>query len=81
MRVLDNTNMVPVLVLLIVIGAFALIAIVAYVIHRILHPKLKNEVEKPTDDQAVKENLDRLLEPVEDEETASKIAEYKDEDE
>ncbi len=81
MRVFESTDMLPVLVLLIIIGAFALIAIVAYIIHRILHPKLKNEVEKPTDDQAVQENLDRLLEPVEDEETADKIAKYKDEDE
>ena len=81
MRVFESTDMVPVLVLLIIIGAFALIAIVAYIIHRILHPKLKNEVEKPTDDQAVQENLDRLLEPVEDEDTADKIAKYKDEDE
>lgn len=81
MRVFESTDMLPVLVLLIIIGAFALIAIVAYIIHRILHPKLKNEVEKPTDDQAVQENLDRLLEPIEDEETADKIAKYKDEDE
>ena len=79
MRVLDNT--IPVVILLIIIGAFALIAIVAYVIHRILHPRMKGEDEKPTDDQVLQENLDRVLEPVEDEETAKEIAEYKDEDE
>ena len=70
----------PVLILLIVIGSFALIAIIAYVIHRILHPKMKVDPEKPTDEQVVQENLDRVLEPIKDEELAKEVAEYKDEE-
>lgn len=72
--------MLPVVILLIVIATFGIIALVAYIIHRVLHPKLKDEQKKPDESEMVKENLQRILEDVDDEETAKKIAEYKEED-
>ena len=57
----------PIIILLIVIGAFALIAIVAFVIYRLLRPKLKDEnKEQKTEQDYAKEELDRILQPVED---------------
>ena len=73
-------EMLPILILVIVIAAFGLIAIIAYVIHRLLHPKLKDE-NKVDEKEAVKENLNRILEDVEDEKTAEEIANYHEEDE
>lgn len=69
----------PLIILLIIIGAFALVALIAFVIHKILHPKFKEE--KIDEKVAAKESLDRILEDVEDKETAEKIANYHDEDE
>lgn len=64
----------------IVIGSIAVIGVVAFVIYRATHPKLKDEEEKTEKDYA-KEELDRILQPVDDEETAKQISEFKDEDE
>ncbi len=74
------SDMLPVVILLIIIAAFAAIALVAWVIHKFLRPKLKDE-ETVDEDKALQENLDRVLEPVDDEKTADAIASYKDEDE
>lgn len=68
------------LVLVAIIAAFAAISIVSFVIYRLLHPKLKGEDDRPNEEQIVQENLDRFLKPVEDEETAKQISEYKDEE-
>lgn len=73
-------NLGGVITLIAIIAAAAIIAIVAFVIHRFLHPKLKGENEKPSDEQIMKEELDRVLQPIEDEETAEKVSQYKDED-
>ena len=65
----------------VILGIAAVIAISAFVIYRLLHPKLKQE--KPTEEEKahfVEEELNRYLKPVEDEETAKKISEYKDEE-
>lgn len=61
-----------------IIVAAAIIALVAFFIYRAMHPKLKNE-EKTEKDYA-QEELDRILQPVEDEETAKQINEYKEKD-
>ena len=71
----------PFIILLIVIGAFALIAIVAYVIYRLLRPKLKDEgKEQKTEQDYAKEELDRILQPVEDENLAKEISDYRQND-
>ena len=77
--ILANNEMLPILILVIVVAAFALIALVAFFIHRMLHPKFKDE-DKIDEKEAAKENLDRILEDVEDKETAEQIANYHDED-
>lgn len=71
--------MPPVVILLIIVGAFAVVALIAFFIHRILHPKFKDE-GKVDDKTAARENLDRILVDVEDKETAEKIANYHDGD-
>ena len=80
-RVLAENNLAGVWIFLIVLGFFALIAIVAFIIHKILRPKIKDkEEEKPTEQDYAKEELDRLLQPVEDEEVSKEIQEYKQND-
>ena len=67
------------IILLIIIGVFAVIAIATYVIYRLTHPKMKKddkEIEKEKE-QHLQEELDRVLQPVEDEKTAEEIKNYK----
>ncbi len=65
---------------LIVLGAFALIAIVAFILHKLLRPKLKQKEDKPTEADYAKEELDRVLQPVEDEKVSKEIQDYKQND-
>ena len=74
--ILDNSGIIT---LVAIIVAAALIAIIAFVIHRVMHPKLKSDNEKPSEEQIMQEELDRVLQPVDDEETAKEISEYKEE--
>lgn len=71
--IFDN---VGVITLVAIIASAALIAIVAFVIHRFLHPRLKSDNEKPTEEQITQEELDRVLRPIDDEETAREVSEY-----
>ena len=78
---LANAIEQPIIILLIVVGAFALIAIVAFVIYRLLRPKLKDEgKEQKTEQDYAKEELDRILQPVEDESVAKEISNYRQND-
>lgn len=71
----------PIIILLIVVGAFAVIAIVAFIIYRLLRPKLKDEnKEQKTEQDYAQEELDRILQPVEDEQTAKEISNYRQND-
>ena len=74
----NNSGIQGLIIFLIVLGFFAVIAIVAFIIYKVLHPKLKSgeEEHQNTEQENAKENLDRILEPVEDEEIAKKIEEY-----
>ena len=72
-----NTNLI---VFLIVIGVAVAIGLVAFLIYLYLRPKLKKD-DKPTEEQIVREEMDRLLKPIEDEETAKAVEQYKDEEE
>ena len=68
-------------IFLAVIGFFAVVAIVAFIIYRLLRPKLKDEnKEEKTEQDYAKEELDRILQPVEDEEVAKEISDYKQND-
>jgi len=75
MKILDG---IPAFVYVIII--FAVIALVAFIIYKIINPKSKEH--KIDEKQAAKEELDRLLVDVEDEKLSKQINEYKnDEDE
>ena len=63
---------------LVILGSAAGIAIVAFVIYKILMPKLKDD--KPTDEEILNEEMTRILTPVDDAETAKQISEYKNEE-
>ena len=65
---------------LVVLGAAVLIAVVAFLIYLYLKPRLKHD-DKPTEEQILHEEMDRALKPIEDEETAKAVEEYKDEEE
>lgn len=67
-------------IFLIVLGIVAIIAIVAFILYLYLRPKLKVD-DKPTEEQIVDEEMKRILKPVEDDEAAEAIKEYKDEEE
>lgn len=63
----------------IVIGIVIVIALVAFFVHLALRNKVKDN-EKPNDEEALKQEMDRILKPIDDEETARHVAEYKDEE-
>ena len=67
-------------IFLIVLGFFAVIAIVAFVIHKFLRPRLKTEEDEKKEEDYAKEELDRVLQPVEDDEVSKEIQEYKQND-
>ena len=69
----------PVGVFFIVVGGVAFIALVAVILFRILRPKLKLD-EKPSEEELVEEEMNRILKPIEDDETAKAVSEYKDEE-
>lgn len=71
-----NTNVITILVL---IGVFGALCLVAFIIHRITHPKLKSD-DKPTEEQILKEEMDRYVKPIEDDEVAKQVSEYKEKD-
>ena len=69
------------IIFFIVLGFFVVLGVVALIIYKVLHPKLKDgEEHVNTEQENAKENLDRILEPVEDEEIAKKIEEYKEDE-
>lgn len=71
-NLLENSG----IILLIILGIAAVIALVTFIIYRLTHPKLKDE-DKISEEQALKEELDRVLEPVDDEKVAKDISSYK----
>ena len=67
-----------VLILLIVVGFTAVIAIIAFIIYRLLRPKLKEE--KPSEEEILQDELNRVLQTVEDDQAAEEIAKYKEDE-
>ena len=68
------------LVFVIVIGVALAIGLVALLIYLYMRPKLKRD-DRPTDEQIAQEEMNRILQPIEDEELAKEIEQYKDEKE
>ena len=67
------------LVFLIVLGVAFGIGLVAFLIYLYLKPKLKKD-DKPSEEQIVQEEINRVLKPIEDEETAKAVEDYKDDE-
>ena len=67
-----------VIILLVVILVAAVVGLVAYILYRILRPRLKEE--KPTEEEILKDEMNRVLQDVEDEEVAKQISDYKDDE-
>ncbi len=65
----------PVVILLLILGCAALIAVIALIIYKILHPKLKQD-KKIDEEKALQEELNRVLEPIEDEKISKDIQNY-----
>ena len=66
------------IILIVILGITAVVALISYLVYRYLHPRLKEE--KPSEEELLKEEMDRMLQPIEDEEVAKKIEEYKEKD-
>ena len=67
-------------IFLAVVGFFGVVAIVAFIIHLVLRPKLKEEKKENTEQENAREELNRILQPVEDDEVSQEIQEYKQND-
>ena len=70
----------PGFVFLIIIGAVIIIAVLAFFLYLYLRPRLKKD-DKPTEEQIVEEEMNRILQPIDDEKTAKEVEEYKDDEE
>lgn len=68
-----------VIALLVIVGVTGLIALVTFIIYRYTHPRLK-ETDKPTEEQILHEEMDRVLKPIEDEELRKEVEDYKEKD-
>ncbi|MCQ2802139.1 MAG: hypothetical protein MJ225_00405 [Bacilli bacterium] len=64
----------------IVVGIAVVIALIAFTINRILKLKIKKN-DKPTEEEIVAEEINRVLKPIDDDQTAKAVNEYKEEDE
>ena len=65
------------MILGIIVGVFAVIALTAFIIYRLTHPKLKAD-DKPEENQIVEEELNRILKPIDDEDIAQQVKQYED---
>ena len=68
----------PVVVFLIILGVTAVVALVAFILYRILRPRLKED--KPSEDEILQDEMNRVLQDVEDEDVAKQISDYKDDE-
>ena len=65
-------------IFIVIIAATAVVALLAFILYRILRPRLKEE--KPSDEQILEDEMKRVLQDVEDEEVAKQISDYKDDE-
>lgn len=67
-----------IIILLVILGVAGAIALLAFIIYRVLRPKLKEE--KPSDEQILQDEMNRVLQDVEDPEAARQISNYKEDE-
>ena len=67
-----------VIVFIVIVAATAVVALLAFILYRILRPRLKED--KPSDEEILEDEMKRVLQDVEDEEVAKQISDYKDDE-
>lgn len=68
-----------ILTLLIILGVAGAIALVSFLIYRFTHPRLKDN-DKPTEEQILNEEMNRILKPIDDDNVRKEVEEYKEKD-
>ena len=68
------------IILAVVVGTVGAIALVSYLLYRFLNPKLKSDKETLDENVATQQELDRVLEPIEDDTVAQQVADYEESD-
>jgi len=66
------------IILLSILGIAGAVALIAFILYRTLHPKMKDV--KPSEEQMLEEEMDRMLKPIEDEEAKKAVEEYREND-
>lgn len=67
-----------VIVFIVIVAATAVVALIAFILYRILRPRLKED--KPSDEEILEDEMKRVLQDVEDEDVAKQISDYKDDE-
>ena len=67
------------IILLAIIGVTGTIALVTFIIYRTTHPRLKDN-DKPTEEEILHEEMDRILKPIDDDEVRKEIEDYQEKD-
>ena len=68
----------PVIIFVIILVATAVVALVAFILYRILRPRLKED--KPSEEEILQDEMKRVLQDVDDAEVAKQISDYKDDE-
>ena len=66
------------LVFVIILAVAAVVALVAFILYRVLRPRLREE--KPSEEEILQDEMKRVLQDVEDEDVAKQISDYKDDE-
>ena len=66
------------IIFLVIIGATAIVALLAFILYRVLRPRLKED--KPSEEEILEDEMKRVLQDVEDEEVAKQISDYKEDE-
>ena len=69
-----------IIILGVVVGSVGLIALISFLIYRFLNPKLKSDKVELNEKDAAREELDRVLQPIEDNDIAEQVANYEEND-
>ena len=66
------------IIFLVILGATAIVALLAFILYRVLRPRLKED--KPSEEEILEDEMKRVLQDVEDEEVAKQISDYKEDE-
>ena len=67
-----------VIIFIVIVAATAIVALLAFILYRILRPRLKED--KPSEEEILEDEMKRVLQDVEDEDVAKQISDYKDDE-